>query len=133
MPFSKFSNLDAKHVIHFKLCHQRDERLNCNLQQTNFRRQSFLDGFYASENQNKRKVKTESKTHQGKITMRCKFLQDIYIEYYLFLELAGSNLAQSLLKPFKVILHRLFLLIVPVVFVNAERCSVKNRVVFIKQ
>ena len=32
--------------------------------------------------------------------MWCKFLQDIYLEYFfLFLELAGSNFAQTLLNP----------------------------------
>ena len=50
MPFSKCSNLEAKNVIHFKLCHQRDKRLNYNLKKTKFRKQTFLDGFYASEN-----------------------------------------------------------------------------------
>ena len=50
----------------------------------------------------------------------------------LFLELAGSNLAQTLLNPSKNIWHRLFLLNVSVVFVNAEKCSAQNRVVFVK-
>ena len=81
------------------------------------------------ENENKRKVKTENKTHQGKRACDVNFCRTFI---YLVLELAGSNLAQNLLRPFKVIRHRLLLLIVPVVFVNAERCSIKNRVVFIK-
>ena len=48
--------LEAKYVIHFKHCRQRDERLNYNLQYTN-----FLDVFYASENKNERKIETENK------------------------------------------------------------------------
>ena len=50
----------------------------------------------------------------------------------LFLKLGGSNLAQTLLNPPNVIWHCLFLLIVSVVFVNAEKRSVQNIVVFIK-
>ena len=50
----------------------------------------------------------------------------------LFLELAGSNLAQTLLNPSKAIWHRLFLLNVSAVFVNVEKCSAQNRVIFIK-
>ena len=84
------------------------------------------------ENENKRKVKTENKTHQGKRACNVYFCRTFISSLYLLLELAGSNLAQNLLRPFKVIWNRLFLLIVPVVFVNAERCSVNNRVVFIK-
>ena len=42
MSFSKWSYLGAENVMHFK--------------------QSFLDGFYASENQNIRKYQTENKT-----------------------------------------------------------------------
>ena len=49
-----------------------------------------------------------------------------------FLELAGPNLAQALLSLYRVIRHRLFLLNMSVVFVNAEKCSAQNRVVFIK-
>ena len=64
--------------------------------------------------------------------MPCKFLQDVYLESFVFLELAGSILAQILLNPFKGIRHRLFLLNVSVVFVNAEKCSVHDRVVLIK-
>ena len=89
-------------------------------------------GFMHLENENKRKVKTENKARQGKRACDVNFCRTFILSIYLFLELAVSNLAQNLLKPFKAIWHRLFLLIVPVVFVNAERCSVKNRVVFIK-
>ena len=89
-------------------------------------------GFMHLENENKRKVKTENKTYQGKRACDVYFCRTFISSLSLFLELAGSNLAQNLLKPFKVIWHRLFLLIVPVVFVNAGRCSVKNRVVFVK-
>ena len=89
-------------------------------------------GFMYLENENKRKIKTENKTHQGKRACDVNFCRTFISSTYLFLELAASNLAQNLLKPFKVIWHHLFLLIVPVVFVNAERCSVKNKVVFIK-
>ena len=64
--------------------------------------------------------------------MRCKLLQDIYLEYLFIFRASWIQFGTELLKPFKVIWHRLFLLIVPVVFVNAERYSVKNRVVFIK-
>ena len=89
-------------------------------------------GFMHLENESERKVKTENKTHQGKRACDVNFCITFISSILLFLELAGSNLAQNLLNPFKVIWHRLVLLIVPVVFVNAERCSVKNRVVFIK-
>ena len=50
----------------------------------------------------------------------------------LFLQQAASSLAQALLKPSKLKWHRLFLLNASIVFVNAEKCSVQNRVVFIK-
>ena len=50
----------------------------------------------------------------------------------LFLELAGSNLAQTLLNPSKVIRHCSFLSNVFGVFVNAEKCSVYNIVNFHK-
>ena len=50
----------------------------------------------------------------------------------LSLELAGSNLAQTLLNPSKFIWHRLFLLNVSVVFVKAEKRSAQNRAVFVK-
>ena len=65
MPFSKCSDLEAKSIMHFKLCHQRNEGSNYNLQQTKFRKQNFLNGFYASESQSKRKIQVENKTHQG--------------------------------------------------------------------
>ena len=39
----------------------------------------------------------------------------------LFLELGGYSLGQTLLNPFKVIWHNLFLSNVSVVFVNAEK------------
>ena len=38
-------------------------------------------------------------------SMRCKFLQDIYLEYFVILDLAGKNLAQTLLNPLKFIWH----------------------------
>ena len=60
--------------------------------------------------------------------MRCKFLQDMYLEYFVISELAGSNLVQTLHIPSQVI----FLLNVSFAFVNAETCSVQNRAVFIK-
>ena len=50
----------------------------------------------------------------------------------LFLELAGYKLAQTLLNPSKVVWYRLFLLNVSVDFLNAEKCSAQNSVVFIK-
>ena len=50
--FPKCSNLEAKNIINFKLCHKKDKRLNYNLRQTKSRKQSFLDGFDASKNQN---------------------------------------------------------------------------------
>ena len=69
----------------------------------------------------------------GKKSMRFKFLQDIYLEYFsLFLDPAGSNLAQTLLNTLKFIWHCLFLLGVSAVFVNAEECSFQNRFVSIK-
>ena len=43
----------------------------------------------------------------------------------LFLELGGSNLAQTLLNRSKVIWHRLFSLNVSVVFVNAENVALR--------
>ena len=52
--------------------------------------------------------------------------------YVVILKLAGSNFAQTLLNPSKIIRHRLFLLNVSVVSVNAKKCSAQNRVVFIK-
>ena len=55
------------------------------------------------------------KSFTGNIkSMRCELLQDIY-HISLFLELASSNLAQTLLNPVKVIWHHL--LNVSVVFV----------------
>ena len=42
LSFSKCSNLEAKIVIHFKICHQRDKNSNYNLQKTEYRKQSFL-------------------------------------------------------------------------------------------
>ena len=53
----------------------------------------------------------------------------------LSLELAGSNLAQTLLNPSKIIWHCLFLLNLlnlSVVFVNAEKCSAQNRIDVVK-
>ena len=50
----------------------------------------------------------------------------------LLLELAGCHLAQTLLNTSKVIWHQLFLLNVSVVFVNAEKSSIQNRVNLIK-
>ena len=41
MSFSKCSNLEAKNVIHFKLCNQRDKRSNYNLRETKSREQNF--------------------------------------------------------------------------------------------
>ena len=62
MSFSKCSNLEAKNVIHFQFCHQRDKRSNYNPRcKPNVEKQSFLDEFYASENQNKRQIQTKNK------------------------------------------------------------------------
>ena len=66
MPFSKCSSLEAKNVIHFKLCHPRDKRWNYNLQLTKFQKQNFLDGFFASENRDSSKLQAENKAHQDK-------------------------------------------------------------------
>ena len=44
----------------------------------------------------------------------------------LFLELASSDLAKTLLNPSKAIWHRLFLLNVYVVFVNAENVEFRK-------
>ena len=58
--------------------------------------------------------------------MRCgTFISSIS----LFLELAGSNFSQAL-NPSKVISHRLFLLNVSVVFVNAEKVDFGVSLVF---
>ena len=65
-------------------------------------------------------------------SMQCKLLQDIIASISLLIELTSSNLALTLLNPSKVIWHRLFLLNVSVVFVNVKKCSVQNRVDFIK-
>ena len=46
MSFSKCSNLEAKNVIHFKLCHQIDKKWNYNLRLTKFRKHSFFDGVF---------------------------------------------------------------------------------------
>ena len=35
-----------------------------------FRKQSFLGEFYASDNQDKRKIQTENKTHQDKKNLK---------------------------------------------------------------
>ena len=43
----------------------------------------------------------------------------------LLLELAGSNLPQTLLNSSKILWHHLFLSNVSVFFVNAEKCSVR--------
>ena len=61
--------------------------------------------------------------------MRCEFFQDIYFEYCVIFRASWLKHCSTLPK---VIWHRLFLLNVSVVFVNAEKCSVQNRVVFIK-
>ena len=45
MSFSEYSNLEAKNVTQIKLCHSRDKWSNYNLQQTETRKQSYLDGF----------------------------------------------------------------------------------------
>ena len=58
--------------------------------------------------------------------MGSNFCRTFISSISLFLELAGSNLAQTLLNPSKVIWHRLFLLNVSVIFVNAEKCSVQK-------
>ena len=49
MPFLKCSNSEAKNVINFKLCYQRDKRSK---HKQNLENKAFLDGFSASENQN---------------------------------------------------------------------------------
>ena len=38
--------------------------------------------------------------------MESKFLQDVYLEFALFLELAGSNVAQTLLNPSNLLIPR---------------------------
>ena len=63
MSFSKRYNLEPINAINFKLSNQGDKRQNYNLQSTKSRKESFSDGFYASENQNQRKIQTENKTH----------------------------------------------------------------------
>ena len=57
MLFSKCYSLEVKNVVHFKVCHEREERLNYGIisNKQKFRKQSFLGGFHASENENKRK------------------------------------------------------------------------------
>ena len=65
-------------------------------------------------------------------SVRCKFCSTFISSISLFLELAGSNLAQVLLNLAKVIWYCLFLVNVPAVFVNANKCRAQNRVVFIK-
>ena len=47
LPFSQCLNLEAEKIMDFKLCYQID-----NFRQTKSRKQSFSDGFHASENQN---------------------------------------------------------------------------------
>ena len=60
------------------------------------------------------------------------FCRTFILSIALSLELADSNLTQTLLNPSKFIWHCLFLLNVSVVLVNTEKCSAQNRVVFIK-
>ena len=56
--------------------------------------------------------------------MRCKFLQDIYLEcFVIFRARTGSNLTQTLLSPPKVIWHPLFLLNESVAFLDAEHVA----------
>ena len=60
------------------------------------------------------------------------FCKTFVLNISLFLELSGSNLVWTLLKPSRVIWHHLFLLNVFVVLLNAEKCNIPNIVVFIK-
>ena len=54
------------------------------------------------------------------------FCRTLISNILLLLKLAGSNLAQTLLNTSKGIWHRLFLLNVSVVFVNAEKFRIQN-------
>ena len=73
--------------------------------------------------------------HNG---FRCKraygvnFGRTFVLSILLYLDLACSNLAQTLFNPLKSKLHCLFLLGVPAVFANAKECSLQNIVVSIK-
>ena len=73
------------------------------------------------------------------ITISCKmsmgsvnFCRTFISSISLFLDLAGSNLAQTVLNPLKSIRLCLFLLGVSAVFENAKECSFHNRIVSIK-
>ena len=57
--------------------------------------------------------------------MHCNFCRTFILSILLLLELAGSNLPQTLLNPSKILWHHLFLLNVSVFFVNGEKCSVR--------
>ena len=61
--FWKCSNLEAKNIINFKLCHKRDERSNYNLRLTKSRRQTFLDGCMHLNIKINEKFQTENKAH----------------------------------------------------------------------
>ena len=52
MSFLKCSDLETKNVISFKLRQQRDKGRTIISDKKKFQRESFLDEFYASENQN---------------------------------------------------------------------------------
>ena len=50
MSYLKCYNLEAQNVILFKLCHRRDKIIISDKQ--TLKNKAFLDGLYASENQN---------------------------------------------------------------------------------
>ena len=78
-------------------------------------------------------LNTNQTMEQSKRAYEVNVYKTFILNISLFLELAGCNLAQTLLNPSKVIWHQLFLLNVSVVFVNAEKCRIQNRVNLIKQ
>ena len=60
-----------------------------------------------------------------KKSMRCKFLQDIYLKYFIILELAGSNLADTAQSFQSHTVLFIFVKFVSVVFVNAENVELR--------
>ena len=66
MSLSKFSNLYQIKTLYTSTFVIKEIKGQTFIFSKNFRKQSFLDGFHASENQNKRKIQTENKTHQDR-------------------------------------------------------------------
>ena len=77
-------------------------------------------GFMHLENETKRKIKTENKTHQGKRSCDVNFCRTFISSIYLFLELAGSNYGTESTQAFQSHLASF-------VFANCACCLCKCR------